>query len=95
MKFLSLTRMVPVAVSFSLALVTTAVADINTAMAEFKSCVEENLDAERAKDKPKVNSLLKKCSRTYRAMRHEIPEELRHQVDDHVKRDIKELLSES
>ena len=65
-------------------------ASLETALADLKQCLDNNMSAERAKEGRSVDALLKTCSEEYQAVsdalhpgaRDQILHDLKHQIRD-------------
>ena len=72
--------------------VTPAAADVETAVADLKACINNNIANEKAKANPHVDGLLQSCNAEYQALRRELHDGVREQADDHVRSDLRNLL---
>jgi len=74
---------------------TSAGADVDSAVAALKTCVDGNIAAEKSKDSPSVEALLSTCNTEYQVFKSSLPAGARDQADHQLRDDIQSLLGSS
>jgi hypothetical protein len=82
-----------IAAAFLLFPISAASASLDTALADFKQCLDNNMAAERAKERRSVNALLKTCNAEYQAVSDALHPGARDQVLHDLKDQIRDQLN--